>query len=64
MLTLLEKNEIVSSSPETLFVDLTDPKKYSSFFDNTFLRTDADQQVPENFQFVATMFAIEDFLHS
>ena len=53
--TLLEKTELVEGSQSSIFMDLMNPRKYSAFFDNTFLRTSDDMPVPEHFQFVATV---------
>ena len=61
MYRLLEKTELVDSSSHIVFNDMTNSQKYSSFFDNTFLKTNDDQEIPEYFDFVATISDSEKF---
>lgn len=52
-LTLMKKKSCVHVSSKNLYADLTSPKKYSEFFNNTFLSTRKSQKVPSRFEFVA-----------
>lgn len=58
---LLEKKELVKNPQSVVFKDLMNPRKYSAFFDNTFLKTSNDDSIPEHFQFVATISRYEEF---
>lgn len=58
---LLEKRELVKNPQSVVFKDLMNPRKYSAFFDNTFLKTSNDESIPEHFQFVSTISRHEEF---
>ncbi|MCH9658475.1 tetratricopeptide repeat protein [archaeon] len=60
MVTVLEREETVHCAESLLFDDLQNPKKYSSYFKNTFLSITGTEQIPAYFQFIATISTTEE----